>query len=113
MLTVSVDCEPSLFSSKIRKREYLSSDVAQVARARVAKARIRAKRERSYSRLLNSRPRNSRDFAAQILSLAVFRAKERLLAGRWLLSQSTIFGENTVYCLEGSRQFVKKVTLVR
>ena len=35
---------------------------------------------RSYSRLRNSRPRNSRDFAAQILSLTDFRAKERLLA---------------------------------
>ena len=35
---------------------------------------------RSYSRLRNSLPRNSRDFAAQILSLTDFRAKERLLA---------------------------------
>ena len=41
----ALDCEQSLFSSKICKREYLSSEVARVARARDPKARIREKRE--------------------------------------------------------------------
>ena len=40
-----LDCEQSLFCSKIWKGKYLSSEVARVTRARVAKARIRAKRE--------------------------------------------------------------------
>ena len=40
-----LDCEQSLFCSKICKRKYLSSEVARVTRARVAKVRIRAKRE--------------------------------------------------------------------
>ena len=34
----------------------------------------------SFARVPNSRPRNSRDIAAQILWLTDFRAKERLLA---------------------------------
>ena len=50
-----LDFEQSLFCSKIFKRQYLSNTVARVA---------------------NLRPRNSRDFAAKILSLTDFRAKE-------------------------------------
>ena len=50
-----LDFEQSLFCSKIFKRQYLSSRVARVA---------------------NLRLRNSRDFAAKILSLTDFRAKE-------------------------------------
>ena len=61
---ISLEFEQSLFCSNICKQEYLSSEVARVARARVVRAR----------------PLNSRDFTAQILSLRDFRAKERLLA---------------------------------
>jgi len=60
VVTQKLDSKQSLCCSKICRREYLSSEVARV--------------------LKNSRPRNSRDYAAHILSLTDFRAKERLLA---------------------------------
>ena len=57
----ALDCEQSLFYPKLFKWEYLSSEVARVA---------------SAQKQTNTRPRN---FAAQILSLTDFRAKQRLL----------------------------------
>lgn len=86
------------------------------------KLRGRELQRRQYERRESAHIRafSTRALATRVILLLKYsrlqfliRAKERLLAVRWILSQSTIFGENTVYCLEGSRQFVKKVTLVR
>ena len=71
--TVYLDSRQSLFCSKICLREYLS---IWVARAWIEKVQIL----RLYLHFLNSRRRNSHDFAAWILLLTDFWAKERLLA---------------------------------
>lgn len=107
-----LDSRQSLFCSKICLREYLS---IWVARAWIEKVQIL----RLYLHFLNSRRRNSHDFAAWILLLTDFWAKERLLAvygvlyialttRRWpkLLSPSRLHEHNTCWTLSFSLHII-------